>query len=168
MCVIANVVQAHGGRISLRSQEGLGNAVLVELPMAEAPAANPATSLQGQRVLVVDDETFLLECLAEAVGSWGCRVTACPQAADAIQKLQAEPFDLVVSDIRMPGLTGIQLYEWVEKTLPAMVGRVVFTTGDSFDPDTRAFLERSGAPHLGKPFDLKKLKETLTGILAKR
>jgi PAS domain S-box-containing protein len=165
MSVIAGVVQAHGGRISIRSQEGLGNAVLVELPMAEAPVATSTTSLQGQRVLVVDDETFLLECLAEAIGSWGCTVTACSQAAEAIQKLQAEPYDLVVSDIRMPDLTGIQLYEWVEKFLPAMAGRVLFTTGDSFDPDTRAFLDRSGAPHLGKPFDLKKLKETLTFML---
>lgn len=166
MGVIASVVQAHGGRISIRSQEGLGNAVLVELPMAEAPATNPATSLQGQRILVVDDETFLLECLAEAMGTWGCQVTACTKAGEAVQKLQAESFDLVVSDIRMPDLTGIQLFEWIEKALPAMTGRVLFTTGDSFDPDTRAFLDRSGVPHLGKPFDLKKLKETLTQMLS--
>jgi PAS domain S-box-containing protein len=161
MCVIATVVQAHGGRISLRSQDGLGNAVLMELPMAEAPAANPASSLQGQRVLVVDDEAFLLECLVEAIGSWGCRVTACAQATEAIQKLKAETFDLIVSDIRMPDLSGIQFYDWIKQSQPAMADRVLFTTGDSFDPETRAFLERSGLPCLGKPFDLKRLRQTL-------
>jgi CheY-like chemotaxis protein len=166
LSVIACVVKAHGGRISVRSQEGLGNAFLVELPMAEVPAPPPATGLQGQRILVVDDESFLLECLTDALGSWGCRPTPCAQATDAIEKLQAGTFDLIVSDIRMPGLTGIQLFEWILSEQPRMANRVLFTTGDSFDPGTRSFLERASVPHLGKPFDLKKLKQTLEDLLA--
>jgi PAS domain S-box-containing protein len=166
MSVIASVVRAHGGRISVRSQEGLGNAILMELPMIEVPAGNPPAGLQGQRVLVVDDESFLLECLVDALSSWGCRVTACALAAEAIEKLQSDPFDLIVSDIRMPGLSGIQMYEWIQSSLPHMAARILFTTGDSFDPDTRAFLEQVNAPHLGKPFDLKKLRQTLLDLLA--
>ncbi len=74
LCVIASVARAHGGRITVRSQEGQGNAFLVELPMADDPAPKPSASLQGQKVLVVDDEAFLLECLVDAIGSWGSQV----------------------------------------------------------------------------------------------
>jgi CheY-like chemotaxis protein len=165
LSVIACVARAHGGRISVRSQEGLGNAFLVELPMADAQVPSPTTGLQGKRVLVVDDEAFLLECLADAIGSWGCEVTSCALATEAVEKLQAGAFDGIVSDIRMPGLSGIQLFDWILANQPAMAARILFTTGDSFDPDTRAFLERVKVPHLGKPFDLRKLKEALGDLL---
>jgi PAS domain S-box-containing protein len=166
LCVMAGIAQAHGGRISVRSQEGLGNAFLVELPMAEAELPIPPTALQGKRVLVVDDEPFLLECLVDAIGSWGCEVVPCALASDAVTRLQGDSFDGIISDIRMPGLTGIQLYEWLQANQPRMAGRILFTTGDTFDPTTRAFLERTQVPSLGKPFDLKKLKEALGSLLA--
>ena len=168
MSVIACVAQAHGGRISVRSQEGLGNAFLVELPMADVQVSNPSTGLQDKQVMVVDDEAFLLECLADAIGSWGCQVTSCTQGTEAIERLQTGSFDCIISDIRMPGLTGIQLFEWIQANQPAMASRILFTTGDSFDPDTRSFLERYKVPHLGKPFDLKKLKESLGDLLGGR
>ena len=165
LCVMACVAQAHGGKISVRSQEGLGNAFLVELPMADAQAANPSPLLQGKRVLVVDDEAFLLECLVDAISSWGCDVTPCALGTEAIQKLQVEHFDGIISDIRMPGLTGIQLFDWIQANQPQMAKRILFTTGDTFDPHTRAFLDRVHVPNLGKPFDLKKLKEALGDLL---
>jgi len=121
--------------------------------------------LQDRRVMVVDDEAFLLECLVDAISSWGCQVTPCSQAAQAIEQLQSGSFDLLISDIRMPGLTGIQLFEWIQANQPQMTRRVIFTTGDSFDPETRTFLEGAGAPHLGKPFDLKKLRLALGDLL---
>jgi len=164
--VIACVARAHGGKVTVRSQENIGNAFLVELPMVDsAQAPVPPAPLQGMRVLVVDDEEFLLECLVDAIQSWGCVPTACSQGAEAIEKLQAGTFDLIVSDIRMPGLSGIQLYEWIQANQPNMVDRILFTTGDSFDPETRRFLDQFQAPHLGKPFDLKKLKMALGDLL---
>lgn len=165
LCVLAAVARAHGGRVSVRSQEGVGNAYLMELPMIDAPTSNEAPSLAGKRVLVVDDESFLLECLTDAMASWGCEVTACALAAEAVQKLQEDRYDLIVSDIRMPGLSGIQLYDWILAHQPAMARRILYTTGDSFDPETRAFLEQGNLPHLGKPFDLKKLKGALQNLL---
>ena len=167
VCVAAGVVRAHGGRISVRSQEGVGNAFLLEFPMIDgAMNSSEPPSLSGKKVLVVDDETYLVECLADAIAAWGCEVRPCGLAAEAIQKLQVESFDLIVSDIRMPGLSGIQLYEWIREYQPAMARRILYTTGDSFDPETREFLERTHLPSLGKPFDLKKLKQALGDLLA--
>jgi PAS domain S-box-containing protein len=165
--VFAAVAKAHGGSVTSRSQPGLGNAFLVELPLVEAPAA-PATpvGLEGLRVLVVDDEQFLLECLTDALDAWGCVPAACAQASEAIQKLQEGTFDLIICDIRMPGLSGIQFFDWLQANRPAMAGRILFTTGDSFEAETRAFLERTRLPHLGKPFDLRKLKASIGDLLA--
>lgn len=166
LCVAAAVAKAHGGRVSVRSQEGTGNAFLLEFPMSDAASSN-ATALPlqgGLRVLVVDDEAFLLECLADALGAWGHVPLPCTLAAEAIQKLQEESFDLIVCDIRMPGLSGMQLFDWLLANQPGYAKRILFTTGDSFDPDTRSFLERHQLPHLSKPFDLKKLKQALEDL----
>jgi len=103
--------------------------------------------------------------MEDALDAWGCQVTACGLAAEAIQKLQVDHFDLIVSDVRMPGLSGFQFFDWIRENQPGMASKIIFTTGDSFDPETRTFMEQWKLPHLGKPFDLKKLKQALGGLL---
>ena len=165
--VAHTVVTAHKGRMTVRSQEGLGNAYLAEFPLAALPAIPVAAEgLDGKRVLVVDDEGILLEVLSEALSSWGCVVEATTDAQEAVKQLQVAGFDLIVSDIRMPNFSGIQFHGWITQNRPEMCGRILFTTGDSFDQETREFLDRSGAPFLGKPFDLKKFKQTLERLVA--
>jgi len=165
LAAAAAVVRSHDGRISVRSQQGIGNAYLVEFPMSVAVSApTQVNGVQGRSILVVDDEPFLLECLADALESWGYRVTSCASGEEAVQALEAASFDLVISDIRMPGYSGIQLYDWILKNKPEVAGRIIYTTGDAFDPETRSFLETHSLPSLGKPFDLRKLKDSLAGM----
>lgn len=165
LAAAASVVRSHGGRISVRSQQGIGNAYLVELPISEKISAPTQVSgVEGQSILVVDDEPFLLECLADALESWGYRVTSCASGEDAVRVLESESFDRIISDIRMPGFSGIQLYDWLLANKPEITGRIIFTTGDAFDPETRSFLETRALPSLGKPFDLRKLKESLADL----
>ncbi|GLH73316.1 hypothetical protein GETHLI_18180 [Geothrix limicola] len=167
---IADIIaRQHGGRLSARSQEGLGNAFLLELPCTALPTppAVPVApmGLKGAKALVVDDESFLLECLVDALGAWGMEVASSPRGDEAIQKLESGAFDVIVSDIRMPGLSGVDLFEWLKAQRPAMTRRILYTTGDSFDAKTREFLEASQVPYLGKPFDLKQLKQSLERLL---
>jgi PAS domain S-box-containing protein len=161
------IVKQHGGRLSARSQEGLGNVLLVELPLVEAVAMAPAVpaELKNAKVLVVDDESFLLECLVDALESWGMTVVSSARAEEAIERLESDAFDLIVSDIRMPGLTGMDLYDWLKAQRPAMVQRILYTTGDSFDQVTREFLESTQVAYLGKPFELKQLRQGLERLL---
>jgi CheY-like chemotaxis protein len=164
------IVRQHGGSLSVRSQEGLGNAFLLELPSVAVPAGPPApvvvpVGLKGARALVVDDEAFLLECLVDALGAWGLEVASSTRGDEAIQNLESGTFDLIVSDIRMPGLSGMDLFEWLKVHRPAMTRRILYTTGDAFDAKTREFLESSQVPYLGKPFDLKQLKQSLERLL---
>ncbi|HEY3400981.1 MAG TPA: PAS domain S-box protein [Geothrix sp.] len=161
------IARQHGGRLSVRSQEGLGNAFLLEVPLQVVPEDTPTTiaGLEGRRVLVVDDEEFLLECLVDALQVWGVEVTAAGRGDEAVQRLEGGRFDLIVSDIRMPGLSGVDLFEWLRAQRPAMTKRILYTTGDSFDAKTRTFLETNQVPYLGKPFDLKQLKQSLERLL---
>ena len=164
------IARQHGGRLSARSQEGLGNALLMDLPCRVAPAPSPSvpgsfTGLKDCRALVVDDETFLLECLVDALSSWGVEVTSSTRGDEAIRQLESGTFDLIVSDIRMPGLSGVDLYDWLKVQRPAMTRRILYTTGDAFDAKTRDFLNASQVPYLGKPFDLKQLKQSLERLL---
>jgi PAS domain S-box-containing protein len=160
------IARQHGGRLSVRSLEGQGNALLLELPHhAPVPEKPAPQDLKGAKALVVDDETFLLECLVDALGTWGLEVTACTRGEEAIEKLEAGAFDVIVSDIRMPGLSGMDLFDWLKAKRPAMTRRILYTTGDSFDAKTRTFLETNQVPYLGKPFDLKQLKQGLERLL---
>jgi CheY-like chemotaxis protein len=164
------ITRQHGGQLSARSQEGLGNAFLLELPLGTPPPAVVAApagpaGLKGVRTLVVDDETFLLECLVDALDAWGVKATPSTRGDEAIQQLQEGDFDLIVSDIRMPGLSGMELYEWLKAQRPGMTRRILYTTGDAFDAKTRQFLEATQVPYLGKPFDLSQLKQSLERLL---
>ena len=164
------IVRQHGGSLSVRSQEGLGNAFLLELPSVAVPTVTSVPvvapkGLKGARALVVDDEAFLLECLVDALGAWGLDVASSTRGDEAIQNLESGTFDLIVSDIRMPGLSGMDLFEWLKVHRPAMTQRILYTTGDAFDAKTREFLESSQVPYLGKPFDLKQLKQSLERLL---
>jgi hypothetical protein len=168
---IADIItRQHGGRLTARSQEGLGNAFLLELPcraLPKEPQVHGAaqSGLKGSRALVVDDETFLLECLVDALGTWGLEVASSTRGDEAIQKLKSGNFDLIICDIRMPGLSGMDLYDWLRTQQPAMARRILYTTGDTFDAKTREFLETTQVPYLGKPFDLKQLRQSLERLL---
>ena len=165
---LANIIcRQHGGRLSVQSQEGSGNAFLMEIPhgVAAPRAVAPSGGLQGKRILVVDDESFLLECLVDALGAWGVDVASSTRGDEAIEQLKQGTFDLIVSDIRMPGLSGVELYDWLKVERPDMTRRILYTTGDSFDTKTREFLETNQVPYLGKPFDLKQLKQSLELLL---
>ena len=162
-----SICRQHGGRLSVQSQEGSGNAFLMEIPhgVAAPRAVAPSGGLQGKRILVVDDESFLLECLVDALGAWGVDVASSTRGDEAIEQLKQGTFDLIVSDIRMPGLSGVELYDWLKVERPDMTRRILYTTGDSFDTKTREFLETNQVPYLGKPFDLKQLKQSLELLL---
>ena len=159
------IAHQHGGRLSVRSQPGLGNAFLLELPCTPVPKPAAAVGLEGRKALVVDDETFLLECLCDALGAWKVDAVSCTRGDEAVQHLESATYDFIVSDIRMPGFSGMDLFAWVKAHRPDMVRRVLFTTGDAFDAQTRQFLEENALPHLGKPFDLRQLKQSLEALL---
>jgi len=159
LALCQGVVERHGGTIQAESSPGQGALFRIELPVEapgetalEAPAAEAAPAVQGKTILVVDDEPEVAGVLADMLAADGHRVETAANGVRALTKLAEGAYDLIVSDIKMPGLDGPGLYREVASRHPQMLRRFVFVTGDALNPETAALLERTGVPSLGKPF----------------
>lgn len=93
-----------------------------------------------------------------------------PCGALALDCLRERPCDLILSDVRMPGLDGPGLYREVERRHPALLPRLVFLTGDTLSPHVRESLRATGRPEIAKPFHLadvqRVVQEALRGVEA--
>ncbi len=118
-------------------------------------------------VLVVDDEPDLSAVIGELLGALGYQVETACDAAAALERLEREHrFDVILSDVRMPGLDGPALYQALEQRHPELVGRVVFMTGNILTEDTADFFAATGAPCLRKPFATEDLQRVFEQVLA--
>jgi CheY-like chemotaxis protein len=116
--------------------------------------------------MVVDDETGVRELLKEVLTPIGYSVETIAEATIARDKLSAgEAYDIILADIRMPGMSGIELYSLIVDKKPEMKNKVIFITGDNMSPDIISFLHKNNLPGLSKPFDLQALEEKIDLIL---
>jgi signal transduction histidine kinase/ActR/RegA family two-component response regulator len=116
-----------------------------------APRPSPA---ETARILLIDDESATVEVLARILKSQGYQADAVTDGEAAMLRLAGTRYDLVLCDIRMPGLSGPEVYRRLEACDPEMARRVIFITGDTMSAGTRRFLKESGTSYLSKPFDL--------------
>jgi two-component system NtrC family sensor kinase len=101
---------------------------------------------------VVDDEAEIREALAEILTGAQHRVVTASSGREALERMAAEHYDVILTDIRMPDLDGRALYEEIERRWPGRAGRVVFVTGDTLASALREFVSESGRPVIEKPF----------------
>ena len=124
------------------------------------------TAVSSLRVLAVDDNSSLLRFLVSAFNASGCAVTAAPTAEEALDRIEADAFDLVVSDIKMPGLSGLDLLRAVKAKQPATP--VVLITGAP-SVNSAVFGLRHGAyDYLPKPFSIKEVQGLVERVRADR
>ena len=166
------IVEAHGGTIRLGQADPQGavfrvtlpveaprGAALEETPPAEVPA------IRGKRVLVVDDEPAIAGVVAEVLGLDGHVVETVAHGGVALAKVRAQPYDLILSDLRMPELDGSSFYRELARLAPQLLPRVIFMTGDTLSASTRAFLEETRVRCLGKPFTLAEIRAVVQRAL---
>src|ERR1041385_1920833 len=98
------------------------------IQQTRAAAARPqnAAAEAGRRALVLDDEVALAQMLAEVLDVLGYTSTLCHSPVQALELIERQHFDLIISDFRMPGLNGQQFYEMVKQNRPALARRIVF------------------------------------------
>src|SRR5499426_4768168 len=129
----------------------------------QVPGSAPVERL---RVLLVDDNASVLRFLASAFSSNGCQVTTAGTAEQALEQLNDDPFDLVVSDIKMPGLSGLDLLRAVKGKQPGTP--VVLITGVP-SINSAVFGLRHGAyDYLPKPFSIREVQDLLQRVRADR
>jgi two-component system NtrC family sensor kinase len=110
---------------------------------------------------VVDDEPHIQHYMRATLEAWGHEVTLADNGREALELATITPFDVIISDLRMPELGGREMLERLQALRPEAADRVVFSTGDTVRGDTLAFLESLGRPYLRKPFTLTELRAAL-------
>jgi CheY-like chemotaxis protein len=125
----------------------------------------PAPALRRASVLVIDDEPLITKGMRRMLRDHD--VVAAEGAREALGRILAgEHFDVILCDLMMPEMTGIELHEEVARHAPAMLERMVFVTGGAFTESARAFLARPGIEHLEKPVDFKLLRSLIRARLS--
>ena len=166
------IVAEHNGQIYAKSMLGKGATFIVELPVVaeeKVPAlaeevVEPKRAPRA-RILVVDDEPAVLAFLKGVLTREGHQVDTADNAADGLEMVKGVRYRLIMLDVKMPGTSGIDLYEELEKITPSLARRVVFITGDVIEADTRGFLERTKALYITKPFDIEQLRKETNHLL---
>jgi PAS domain S-box-containing protein len=158
------IVQEHGGRIRLESRPNAGASFYVEMPISggklpPVPITRPrrdapVEAIAGASILVVEDEAQLASAVVDALRDAGYLVQHAPDGEEALNKVNADAFDLVICDLKMPRMDGKAFYKRLSAAAPGLARRVIFVTGDVAGTDAEEFLEESGCRWLAKPFRL--------------
>jgi CheY-like chemotaxis protein len=168
------IVQEHGGRIRLESRPNAGASFYVEMPVTGARLApTPQTrarlddaAVAGGSILVVEDEAKLASAVVDALRDAGYLVDHAADGEEALIRVKAQSFDLVICDLKMPRVDGKAFYGMLAAAVPRLSKRVIFVTGDVAGTDAEQFLEDSGCRWLAKPFRLGDLLRAVREGLA--
>lgn len=177
LSVSDSIIRSHGGTITIESGPGAGATAYIDLPLAAGPvmaeeddagvpSVPPAMPGRAPSVLVIDDEEYVTNLVQEVLRTYlNCRVACTCDGLQALAILEAEPVDLVISDVRMPNLDGFDLLDRIADRWPPLARRFLFITGD---PGTRTLDERlaaTGVPVLFKPFPIDALVDHCRRLL---
>jgi two-component system NtrC family sensor kinase len=172
------IIKEHGGNIFASSWPGGGAAFIIELPiitrLVEHPSSLPdllpegsqfENLIRGKKILVVDDEKYILDFFIEVFQPLPVEVDTARDGRAAMAKLQEHDYDLIVSDFKMPQMSGRELFHWIQEERPHLASRMVFVTGDTVSTETRSFFENNSSRYLAKPFKIEEVKEVLQQTL---
>ncbi|MBX2839025.1 MAG: response regulator, partial [Gammaproteobacteria bacterium] len=135
------IVDSHHGNLFVDESELGGATFVVSLPLADRPATNqsastPASVSLATRALLVEDEPEVAEVFKKLFESVGISIMAVGSAEEALALLEKDrQFQLIVSDLRMPGMSGLDLLRLIENRWPFLSRQLVFVTGDSISEE---------------------------------
>jgi two-component system NtrC family sensor kinase len=173
LSLVSGIVTSHGGSVEALAGRETGALFRVELPASAARSARaeersrPDGSSAGRpgQVLVVDDEETLARMVAEGLTEEGHEVRTAHSGREALDLISRESFDVIIADVRMPGMDGARLYEELRRSRPDLASRFVLTSGDTLGGDAEAAARHAGVDLLRKPFDLARLRDTVSACM---
>jgi C4-dicarboxylate-specific signal transduction histidine kinase/ActR/RegA family two-component response regulator len=177
LSICFGIVSQYNGTIRAEGELDAGASFIVELPLAEPQPiqegdipAQVAAAARGKRVLIVDDEAEVAEVLLRILTHDSHQAMIAHDGEMALRLLaeareSGTPFDLMISDIKMPGLSGPALYAQVRELEPKLAERVIFITGDTMSPATYNFLKSVSLPYLTKPFTISDFRRIADKLL---
>ena len=190
LSVCYGIVGEHGGTIQARNRNAGGAEFVVELPVM-AESYTPATVIPSTeplvpgtviddavpsaeqppprraRALVVDDEDSNAALVRRVLDHAGYEVDSTTLSRRALVMIERTPYDVVIADVKMPELSGQDLYARVRQIRPEMAPRFIFITGDIDGVETRDFLELSRCSYFMKPFNLERLTAAVDALVGR-
>jgi two-component system, cell cycle sensor histidine kinase and response regulator CckA len=175
LSICRSIIGEFGGDIRVESEVGVGTRFVIRLParkgLSDAPRSEPTSQestppcVRG-RVLVVDDEEALRAVVVRMLKAQHDLVTAASgEAAQAILE-RDQDFDVILCDLMMPDMTGMELHEWLLAHYPVLARRVVFLSGGAFTGKASAYVTSAGNIRLEKPYESAKLRRLVAELVA--
>jgi DNA-binding response OmpR family regulator len=158
------------GELTVTSEAGKGTTFRITLPPAPAdvgrstpPPARETTDVCRAKVLIVDDEPQVADVLARALCEHA--VTIAASGRQALELFAAgQRYDVIFCDLMMPGMSGMELYEEVQRCWSEQTNRIVFVTGGASNDSSQSFLDRIANEHIDKPFTLTHVRGTVSRL----
>lgn len=157
------LAESEGAAPSPRGLAGFGASPEPRSPALPHPI--PRSTHRGARILVVEDEPTVARLIADVLEDEGLHVDVLLDGREALERAGREPFDLVICDMKMPGLDGQNFYRSLGRVRSLLQERFLFVTGDVIAQQTQEFLERHRLPHVAKPFRVEELTEKVFSLL---
>jgi PAS domain S-box-containing protein len=162
LSISRSIILEHNGELRVENEPGKGAKFIIELPLTRAPVekaapapALPITETRRQktaRILVVDDELAVRQLISTIMTKSGHVVDDLGDPAQVLDCVTTTSYDAIFLDLRMPGISGMTLYNQIKQKAPKMAGRVIIITGDASSEDVQSFLKENRLPCITKPF----------------
>ncbi|MCI0531357.1 MAG: GAF domain-containing protein [candidate division Zixibacteria bacterium] len=165
LSVVYGIVSRHKGEISIESEEGKGTTITVKLPLLGSVSAEPQKPKASKkldrkiRILVVDDDENIRGILNDILSLDGHTVTGVESGIKAIEVFTPEQFDLVITDLGMPGMSGWEVAEGIKAKASNIP--IVLISGWGSQIDQRRLDESKADFMLGKPFNIEEIRTVL-------
>lgn len=174
LAICHRIVASLGGEIRVDSKLGQGTVFRVALPASRQKPVNddnkptkaPQPAKRRGQILVIDDEQMLCSALKRML-SPEHDVTTMTSAIDALKILkEGTSYDVILCDLMMPMMTGIDLYMEIQQSRPELTGRLIFMTGGAFTDRAQEFLNRVPNMRLDKPVNAQNLRALINSLVS--
>jgi YesN/AraC family two-component response regulator len=123
-----------------------------------------AKELADDLVLLVDDEEYVVNVLKEIISHWVPNIDSVRSGKEALEMIKKKDYDFILSDIRMPDMNGMELYQRLREVNSELTGKFIFLSGDTQSDDVRCFLDLTMVKYLNKPFQVRELIDAMLEV----
>jgi len=171
LAVTQSIVRGFGGVVEVESSAGKGTTFRVVLPPVPEdelplPSPLPPTAEPRARIIVIDDEPAILTAIERMLAPFH-EVVGFRHGLQALDAIRDRPPDVILCDVMMPEMSAAEVWDRLANTQPEVLARVVLLTGGAFTREAQAFVDRSQAPVVDKPFSARTLREVVRQLLKK-
>jgi PAS domain S-box-containing protein len=174
LAVAYGIIHEHGGEIRAENREGGGATFVAELPVFQwtaEPGRDKEKRMKASRgkmnekkILIVEDEELVVDLIKGVLEHDNITIDNARDGEEALVKTGSSNYDLIVCDIKMPGMSGIAFYDKIKELKPRLAEKVIFITGDP-SSETMDFINMTGNEYITKPFKVEKFRSCVYEFL---